>query len=275
LKATVKPIFVFFGKNFFPFFFIFFILSNTLLSYSQLSLELKLWLGFIGLIFFLMILLQVVAPPAQKEIPAYQTNLFRVPALAWLLVVFVALFLRFYKIGELSVWPMWDEGHYAYFAIDLAEKWHWQLFFSSAQYMPVYVWLEGLFFKVLGPSLFSMWLYPLLYSLILLPLAYAAARMVFSDSYAFLYFLLVSLSFWPLYVPNFSNDIGLCLIWEHIVFILWICFQRALKRPGRCVIAAVTRRPPFDAPTMPILSGVATPRRSISIATASKSSKAR
>ena len=106
------------------------------------------------------------------------------------------------------MWPTWDDANYSYFAIQLAEKWHWDLLIGHEKTMPLFTWLQGLFFKGWEPSLYSMWLYPALLSILVLPLGQWASRKFLPPSLSFLYMLPLAFSFWPLYYGRFDAYLG-------------------------------------------------------------------
>ena len=138
--------------------------------------------------------------------------------------------------ASLSVWPMWDDGHYSFFAVDLFEKWHWQMFFGSEQYMPVYTWLQTLYYKLTGPSLFSMRTYPALYSAMLPLIAWWVCRQFFSRSFSFIYFLLIAFSFWPIFISCFSTDIGINLLWQFLVLFVLFKLLTAIRSKPELVL---------------------------------------
>ena len=218
--ATRLPFFSRVPSRFFLLF-LFFTVFNAFLAYCPVAISAKLWLGLPGLALPLFLLFKNASSIPPEKVPFHRKNFFRVPGWLWLLGGLLAVFLRFYRLSALSVWPMWDDAHYSYFAIGLAEKWQWKIFFGSEQYVPVYTWLQGLYYKLFTPSLGSMWVFPVLISLPVFPLAYAAVRQYASVSFSFLYLWLLAFSFWPFYLTRFSTDISLCLSWEYACFSLF------------------------------------------------------
>ena len=143
-----------------------------------------------------------------------------------------ALFLRLFRLSSLSEWPMWDDGHYSFFALGLMEKWEWKFFFGSEQYMPLYIWIQGLFYRIFSPSLLTLWLYPTIYSIPLPLISYWAIRKHFPGSHSILYACLIGFSFWPLYLSKFSTDIGFCLLWQAIVVGFLGYYRQEMDRPS-------------------------------------------
>src|SRR5579859_1395866 len=160
------------------------LITHSTLAYIHVPLWVKVWIGLTFLIITAIALWRPNTYPS--HVFQNQQKWIAQPHWMFLLALFgLAAFLRLYRFVDLSVWPMWDDGHYGLFAFNLAEKWRWQYFFGSEQYTPVYTWLQGLFFKCVEPSLSSLLLYPILYSIALLPLAYFALRKIFSSSLSF------------------------------------------------------------------------------------------
>ncbi|HET9870397.1 MAG TPA: hypothetical protein VFR02_07880, partial [bacterium] len=86
-------------------------------------------------------------------------------------------------------------------------------------------------FRLLGPSIRSVWLYPILYSILALPLAYAAVRKYGSRSFSLAYLGFLALGFWPILVSRFSIDIELCLVWEYLALAAFSSIWRAWDSP--------------------------------------------
>jgi hypothetical protein len=214
--------------------FLLFSTANALLAYGRFPVPVSLGLGAAGLLLPLSFLLRVSPGLSPKRDGPWNPS----PS-AFLLVALAGALLRFCGSVRLSVWPMWDDANYGYYAATLAEKWRWRLFFGPENYMPLYVWLQALYDKLAGISLPTMWAYPALYSFLALPLAYAAARRFASRSFSFLYLVLLSTAFWPVLVSKFSTDIGLGLLWEYGAFLLLGVFHSSLKDPrGRPEVMA-------------------------------------
>lgn len=194
-----------------------FLVTNTLLSYFPLSWQAKLGMGLLGLL-----LPWVFAHPSGRPGTDGKSFLSRefLPPIrpwAWGLLAAAVLFLRFYKLTTLSVWPLYDEGMYGYYAAELSKQWNWQFLYGSSQAPPLYLWLEAGLFKVFGVSLFTLWLLPALLSTLLFPAGYWAARGLFSRSLSFICACLMGFTFWPLYVGRFSLMTGLVLLAECLV----------------------------------------------------------
>ena len=205
-------------------------IANTYLAYGDGSLEARLWVGLIGLVMPISLLILQNKSITRSGNPFPRKELFSQPPPFVFLVLFAAAVLvRFYKITSLSVWPLWDDSYFSFSGLTQAEHWRWQVFFGCEHDMPLYVWILGLYFKFLEPSLLTMGLYPILYSILVLPLAYKTIRSFSSASFSFVYTGLLAFSFWPLISSRASVDLVLCLIWQYVT--LWVLgyFLRALK----------------------------------------------
>ena len=186
-----------------------FLVSNLLLAYSTLSLGIKLWIGLFGIFlpFFLAFLgktpilagnpLLSLREPFQKRPPLFWF-------LLWIPIAGLALFVRFYHWEQLRGWPMPDEALYAFFSMDLAHRWHWQFFFSYCQLPPLTNWAQALLYKIIPPSLFSLWLFPILVSLATFLVASWGAFKVLPSSLALILSALVAFGFPFLYPAQFS-----------------------------------------------------------------------
>ncbi len=193
-----------------------FLLTSGLLSYGPFSLTTKFTLFLFGITLPFWLLVREGKAALSPERVLSTESLPAVPLVVWVLLGVAALFLRFYKLDSLSVWPVLDEARNASFGMDLAREWHWQFFRDNSQMPPLFYWLIGFYFKFITPSLFSMWLFPALLSILALPLGYLAARKLFSKSFAFLFACLLCLGFYPVYVGRFNHQAILILLWESL-----------------------------------------------------------
>src|SRR5208283_1354586 len=103
-------------------YFFLFLIVNSLLSYSPLSLEAKLWIGLGGL---LLPIVWTLANLDSKAVPLNQDRkeLLPVPTpWVWILLGAGVFFLRFHDLTTLSVWPHYDEGVYGYYAAQLVQQ---------------------------------------------------------------------------------------------------------------------------------------------------------
>lgn len=222
----MKNIFIRFNNPWILFFV--FLTTNTLLSFFPLTTTTKLWIGIIGLAFpFGMALTYHRTKSSSQKLFWEREFLPQIPIWVWFLLGITAIFVRFYKLTTLSVWPHYDEGVYGYYAIQLDQKWNWRLFYGDSRVPPAYIWALCLWFKFFGTSLSTLWALPAFISTLVIPTAYAAARSFFSRSLSFLLVFLVSLSFWPLLLGRFSFMTGMVFLAECIAFYLFGKFLHA------------------------------------------------
>jgi hypothetical protein len=212
-------------------FFLLFLVSNSMLSYSYLPLSTKLLIGFLGLAIPGLIWVKwrpTSISSAGKPIFAVEW-VPKLPFWMWALGIGLALFIRFYQLTRLSYWPLFDEGVYGYDALQLAREWKWSFFFGNSQAPPFYVWSLALLFKTFGASLETLWFLPAFFSTLAVPLSYLAARTFFSRSFSFFFVFLSALSFWPFFMGRFSFMTGMILPWEYLAFIF---LGNLLKSPS-------------------------------------------
>lgn len=222
--------------------------SNTLLSYFPLTIQVKLWIGTFGLLVPFLLACwerfkdkneisfdsssQSTASSQSLEAAGYPVskplNDEFLPA-AWLkggwLFLALALFLRFWQLTTLSVWPLEDEGLFGYIAQRMmeGEPVHW---FYLNRAIPSFNFM-GLwfFFKAFGISLRTLWLYPAVISSLTLLVFGWATRRLFSKSLSFLFFLGLGLSFWPLFIGRIASVSNLLILWEGLTLglfaLLW------------------------------------------------------
>ncbi len=220
-KLSAWPLFLLFG------------ISNCILSYMPLDPWSKVAVLLAGLVapFGLALKSSLTgAPPLSGDrdpFPVFSLG-------AILLVLAAGAFIRFYRLERLSGWPLLDEGLIGFLAMDQSEKWRWDLFGGMTQIPCLFYWLLGLFFKVLGPSLRSLWLFPALLSFLTLPLVHSAAGIFGLRSRAWTATALFALSFWPFYLGRFCVPPVLLASWEILVLLLLGLFLRsAPARPPR------------------------------------------
>lgn len=198
-----------------------FTLTNGLLAFSPLSATWKVVLGILGLVFPGAIVLLRSRVPARPPKPLWLDETL-LPTSNWVfpLLILAAAFFRFIHLTTLSQWPLTDEAKSGYFAVQLVSQGlgSARLLYDFSQLPPLYIWLEGIFFKLSGISLFSLWSFPALLSLLTVWAFYRGAQVSFSKSFALVLAALMALSFWPLYAGRFSHQGSLLLLWECLAF---------------------------------------------------------
>jgi hypothetical protein len=211
-------------------YFFIFLLSNTLLSYSTFPLKIKVWVGFLGIVVpFVIATLTCPNPPARETPPYLQGTLQNIPNWIWVFPLFLGIFLRFYHLTALSNWPITDEGWVGFFGLHLMKHWDHSLLYGVSQMPAGYFWGLAAVFRLLGVSLFSLWLYPAVLSLLTLVFLALTARKLFDGSFAFGYFSLAALSFWPLYCGRLSHPGMLAFFWESLGLWLLTGFLKGKK----------------------------------------------
>jgi hypothetical protein len=133
-----------------------------------------------------------------------------IPRWAWLLVAGLALFPRCYQLTTLLRWPHFDEGLYGFYALRILHHGLDRFLYCGVPVSPFYpCWLAACF-KVLGPSLLSLWASPLPFSLAVIPLSYwAGRRWGFSRSFCALCALLAAIGFWFWFIGRFAMQVTL------------------------------------------------------------------
>jgi len=204
-----------------------FVVVNSFLAYCPMGLSIKVWIGLMGVL--LPVALALWSPSERESGDFPGQKVFAVPSWSWSLVLGLGLFLRFFGLTSLTVWPMWDDSECAFHSIQLTQHWIWKTSYDMVGILPLFFWLEALWFKCLSPSLFSLWLFPALLSVGALGIGYWGARRFFSPSMAFLFSLFLSLGFWPLYMGHFSIPACLTFFWEMGAWAFFANYFRDLK----------------------------------------------
>jgi len=193
------------------------------------------------LIAFFPLLNAFIATPAQSA-PPLQDPFPNLPTTLWLILIPGAVLIRLVRLTTLSAWPMPDEAFSGFFSLQLYEGARPVFLYGWFQGLPLHQWLLGFFFHLSKPSLTSLYLYPALLSMVGLAAAWYAARSVWKEGSAALYFILAAFSFWPLYIGRFCFGQGLLLILEWLILGLGLRFFRADEKnlsPRHTVYLAV------------------------------------
>jgi 4-amino-4-deoxy-L-arabinose transferase-like glycosyltransferase len=207
-----------------------FLLGNFCLTYLNLSMTLKLWIGF-GAILLPLGWSLIWGKAAGGSRPTPFDGASKVaPWMVLLILSVVALVFRFYHLTTLSTWPRVDEGISSYSALEISQQWRWKFFHTYSQLPPLHYWLLAIFFKIFEPSLLSNWLFPAILSLATAGLSYLAARQFFNLTSSLAISLLFCGGFWPAYIARFAQPDVVMLLAEVLCFLIlgfW------LKRSGR------------------------------------------
>ncbi len=215
-------------------YFFIFLISNGLLSYFSLPLEMKFWVGLMGVILPLGLALASYRSESEPVKPLYSREFLpSIPPWVWAAVGLLAILVRFYKLTTLSVWPHFDEGYLNYFAFEFSRKWDGRIIYGYNQTTPIYIWCLGFLFKLVPPSLGVIWFFPAFLSVLSIPIGYMACRRFFSKSFSFVVVSLFALGFWSFFMARFSFGASMNLLWECFVFFLWGAWATASSSQSR------------------------------------------
>lgn len=190
-RTKADPIWVFFAL---------FLLLNGLLAYGPISLTLKLWFALLGILALVAFLRWPLPPTNLKPDPLTPVSV-RIPLFFCLLGVGA----RFISLRTLSVWPDPDESLFATDAIHIGQHWDWHFFYAYSQACFPFPWLLALWFKVIPPSLTSLWLFTAILSAAIVPLLYFSMCPFFSRGFTWLLTALGALAYWGLYAGRIGN----------------------------------------------------------------------
>ncbi len=208
--------------------FLAFLTTFSLLSYVPLCFQTQITLVILGLFVPWLVLSRKAALKREKSLLLQESFL---PPAAWVaLVLAAALFIRFWRLTSLSVWPMPDDGLYSYYALSLIREWRWKFFFSYTQVPPLTDWLLALFYKIIPPSLFSLRLFPALFSVLTVLVGWVGARKIFPPSTAFFLLFFCAFNFTFLYPAQFT-------FWAFLVLFFTV---GALASLGLCADKSLT-----------------------------------
>jgi hypothetical protein len=202
-------------------YFCIFFLSSIPLSYFQASIAFKIIVFLFGVFLPLFVACRVFSLPSSGT-PVFKKKIFftKPPFFFLFLVLSTGIFFRFYHLDTLSVWPLLDEGRNAFFGWSLSKHWNWRLFYDISQMPPLSYWLLGLYFKIIQPSLLSLWFFPAILSSLLLPLGFFAVRRYFPRNFSLLFFCILALCFYPFYLGRFNHQAVLLVFWELLTFLV-------------------------------------------------------
>jgi len=173
-----------------------FLVSNTALSFSSLPFQAKAWLFLAGTLFPFLFLFW---SHKVLKLPTPKLSLASPPVWVWVALVAVAIWVRTFKLTDFHPWPAGDEALQAYFAMERVERWDWQFFYTSGQHPPLLVWVLTWFLDVTPSIPLALWGPPALFSCLTLGMAYPTARQFVGRTEAFLFFLLMAFSYWPMF----------------------------------------------------------------------------
>ncbi len=184
---------------------------STFIAYPSLGYLPKVFLSSI-LLFF--VLLLAIHPLPLRESP--NKPLFPVgrPGILFAILLIAGLLARFWNVTGYSAWPLYDEGIHGLYALDNIEGWDGRFHYFYSSLPPLFIWIQALFFRFLGPSPFSLWLFPALLVAGAWGLTAATASRL-GGMNAFLGVLAwTALGYWSLLPGRHSHPYVLLLFWE-------------------------------------------------------------
>jgi hypothetical protein len=202
--------------------FLIFGITNILLSYTPLSLKSRLFLLILGVLLPMFLSLLALPSHEKKEKLFQALDLsFPVPFWGWMIFFIFAFFLRLNRLTSMTQWPLYDEGMFAHFGLQLSQTWSFHPFYGPSQVPCFYFWILALAFKVLGPSLFSLWLVPAVLSCMTIPLVFVGARQWMDQSFSIFLTWLWPSVFGPFMREDFASNILFLFFGCGWGFIFW------------------------------------------------------
>lgn len=218
----------------------------SVLSYVALSPAFQAALFLLGGGACLWVSLRSIPEPRPGARPAWDLELWgKVPG--WVLgsLFLLTLFIRFYRLDTLFLWPGKDEADLGMFAISLSEKWDWRFFYTFGQVPPTPIWASALLLKAGIQAPLCLWIPSAIVSTLTALVAWAAARTFFSRSTALVLGALFILSFWPFLMGRICHQ-G---VWVP----LWACL--CLLFLGRTLRARAGRPQDREALALGLVTG--------------------
>ena len=172
-----------------------------MLSYGPFTGSIQVLLFILGLLLPLGLWAVKTKTTENGKTPFHQREFLpAISAWAWMALAAAALFLRFWKIDSLFLWPTGDEGLIGAAALKLSQKWDWRFFYTVGQNPPAFVWLCAGFFKWIPSSFFDLWGPASLVSALTVIFGVMTVRSFSSKSFALVFGFLLAFSYWPLYL---------------------------------------------------------------------------
>src|SRR5208282_4851829 len=162
-------------------------LSNALLSYIPMPASSKIAVFLCGILLPVFLWVRRENAPGSKEKPFYLNEFMGpCPSWVWILLMGIALGLRFWQVTSLELWPTGDEALHAEAGLAIAERGDWRFLYTAGQAPPTLFWIYGVFFKLFHSVPFNLWVPPAIISFLTVFMGYGAARQYFSKSLSFL-----------------------------------------------------------------------------------------
>jgi|GEM_PF-4024300 len=159
------------------------------------------------------------------------------PAWFWAAAFVLGFGLRFYRLSDLSVWPLVDESVHAWIAQDWTRGWDGLWFHYVSQMPPLYFLLLSWVFRGDGVGFRSLCVLPAVVSFLTALLAWVWTRRRDLPPAASWAALLLMASFWPAYLGRFSHPAVLVPFWELGIVIL--LFEWKARKESTAWLAAL------------------------------------
>jgi hypothetical protein len=181
-----------------------FSVANTVLAYVESTNQTLLVTTSFCLFFFILLALFFLLKNGHSENPLYLKETILTLSSQWFYtILFLALLPRLYILFN-SAWPISDDGLSTFNSIELSKKWIWRFFFTHGQTPPINFWIEGLYFNLIVPSIFSMRFFYSMLSILAVILTFIFSKNHFSRSMTFFILVFSALSFPSLYTTRFD-----------------------------------------------------------------------
>lgn len=167
--------------------------------------------------------------------------------IALLIVIWVGLFLRLYRVGSNPVSLYWDEAAMAYDAYSVSQTGldmqgnHWiqAIYPSYGDFkLPMYIWLTSVFMKLLGPTELSVRLTSVIAGTLLIGIVYLLGSHLFKSKTAGLFSAgVLAFSPWAIQFSRAGFEANLGLFWMTLAI---LCLVWSLKKPWLLSLVAAS-----------------------------------
>ncbi len=194
---------------------ILFLSSNLILDYLPVSIAAKLWVLLLGVLLPLGIGLFQNQFRAASRIPLGSGEIFPAPSRwVWWIPCLLAVLVRLANLGGAWGWPSGDQSLTGMIAVELTQKWNWNLFQTFGQIPTFYSRFVYGLLQVTHLPLFSLYFPNALFSILALGIGWKAARQYFSTSFSLLLIFLFFFDALSLRFNRLAYPIGPLMLWE-------------------------------------------------------------
>jgi hypothetical protein len=156
----------------------------------------------------------VVPPAPLQNKKSMDLEGVRPPVWFWAMAFALGFALRFFRLSDLSAWPLVDESVHAWIAQDWMHGWDGRWFHYVSQMPPLYFYLLSWTFRLEGVGFRSLWALPALVTFLTAVVAWGWTRRKDLPPEASWAALLLMTSYWPAYLGRFSHPVVLVPFWE-------------------------------------------------------------